>query len=211
MTPIFGQVTTLPKAAVITSVHNVSGNGCQSCHAPHNGARALIAGGSQSTGVILLWNRTIPVLTYGTYDSVSMDNKTVEIGASLPQKDEARIYSLLCMSCHDGVTTTGIGIGPTEPVAVGNVDNSFGLQNDHPVNMPYDNTVDTGLNAPNTSGPGTVDIGGLPLFGTANTVQCATCHDPHNSTVDPQTGATKGGPFLRTSNVDAALCTTCNI
>ena len=54
--------------------------------------------------------------------------------------------------------------------------NSYGLTNDHPVNLAYDPTKDTSLQ------PITSVTTALPLFGTTNSVQCGTCHEPHNNT-----------------------------
>lgn len=183
------------KAGVIASAHNVGGNGCQSCHAPHNGSKGLSPGTDQATGKVLLWDRAFSSQTFGTYDSPTMDNKATEIGGGSLVNTEARMYSLLCMSCHDGVTTTGV-ISATSEFAVGNPTNSFGLQNDHPVNMPYDITKDTGLAA-----IASVTSAGLKLYGATNTVQCASCHNVHSPTFDP---------FLRKSNASSALCTTCH-
>ena len=41
--------------------------------------------------------------------------------------------------------------------------------------------------------------GEIPLFG--GTVQCASCHDPHDNT---------NAPFLRKTNTASALCSTCH-
>ena len=48
----------LPKTGLAGSTHDIGGNGCKSCHAPHNGSVAN--GGPQSTGLILLWARSFP-------------------------------------------------------------------------------------------------------------------------------------------------------
>ncbi len=184
------------KSGVIGSLHDVGSNGCKSCHAPHNGSVAT-GGTDQGTGRILLWDRNFTTQTFGTYSSPTLQNTTAEIGTTTPAATDPRLYSFLCMSCHDGVTTPSL-ISPTlNPTrAVGNPSMSFGLQNDHPVNMNYDPTLDTGL-APIAS----VTTAGLVLYGTSNTVQCATCHNPHNNT---------NTPFLRRSNAGSGLCLTCH-
>lgn len=198
------------KAGVIGTVHDVSGAGCATCHLPHNGSDTTGAFPTvyndpttlslQNTGKILLWDRAFTSVTFGVYDSPTLDSPATEVGTTTPLATDARLYSFLCMSCHDGVTSPSLsllGVGPTDPASVGNVANSAGLTNDHPVNMAYDPVADTGLAA-----IATVNTAGLELFGGTNTVQCATCHDPHNDT---------NTPFLRVSNTGSALCLTCHL
>ena len=189
----FGQST---KSTVIGTVHDIASAGCASCHAPHNGA--LAAGGAQTTGQILLWDRGFTTVTFGTYDSPSLDNTPAEIGTTTPLATDPRLFSFLCMSCHDGVTSPTL-IGPAVSEAVGNLANSAGLTNDHPINMTYDDTADTeqGLHT-----LATVQSSPLLLFGATNTVQCGSCHNAHDDT---------NTPFLRVSNTGSALCTTCHL
>lgn len=183
------------KASVIGSKHDISGNGCKSCHAPHNGSVAL-GGTDQSTGKILLWDRALSSQTFGTYDSPTMQNKTTEIGGAGLVNTDARMYSLLCMSCHDGVTTPTV-MNSTNVNAVGNPTTSNGLANDHPVNLSHDPVKDPGLVAVSS-----VTTAGLRLYGSTNTVQCASCHNVHSPS---------NSPFLRKSNASSALCTSCHI
>ena len=187
----------LPKTGLAGSLHDIGGNGCRSCHAPHNGSTA-----NGATGMILLWSRSFPAAanTFGVYDSNTMLNKATELGGSaLTTSADARMYSLLCLSCHDGVTST---FSP----AMQNVNRvgsrttwggieSYGLTNDHPVNMSHNPTVNPSLVA-----VGTVTAA-LPLYGANNTVQCGSCHDSH-SNINTR--------FLRQAN-NTALCTTCHI
>ncbi|MFQ5663305.1 MAG: cytochrome c3 family protein [Terriglobia bacterium] len=183
------------KSTVIGTVHDINLQGCFSCHAPHNGSVAT-GGTDQQTGQILLWDRGFTAQTFGTYDSPSMDNTAAEVGGTPISATEPRLFSFLCLSCHDGVTSPTL-IGPTVTDAVGNPTNSFGLSNDHPVNMAHDPTQDTGLNP-----VATVTAAGLALYGTTNTVQCGSCHNVHDNT---------NLPFLRISNANSALCTTCHL
>ncbi|MFQ5695754.1 MAG: hypothetical protein ACE5HB_07175, partial [Terriglobia bacterium] len=118
------------KSTVIGTVHDVAGNGCLSCHAPHNGSVAT-GGTDQQTGQILLWARGFTAQTFGTYDSPSLDSPTAEVGGTPITATEPRLFSFLCLSCHDGVTSSTL-IGPTDEDAIGNPTNSFGLTNDHP-------------------------------------------------------------------------------
>jgi Cytochrome c7 and related cytochrome c len=192
----------LPKTGLAGSLHDVGGTGCKSCHAPHNGA--LANGGPQSSGLILLWARSFPAAanTFGVYDSASMANKAVELGGSaLTTSTDVRMYSLLCLSCHDGVTSTFSPamqtrnmVGSKAAFGAGAYE-SLGLTNDHPVNMSHDPTRDPSLQA-----VATVKTL-LPLYGTTNTVQCATCHDGHNNS---------NTNFLRQAN-NTTHCTTCHL
>lgn len=187
------------KAGVIGTVHDVGGNGCLSCHAPHNGSEpntGINTLATQGTGRILLWARDFTTQTFGTYSSPTLNNTTAEIGTTTPAPTDARLYSFLCMSCHDGVTTPSL-IAATDPHAIGNPTNSYGLQNDHPVNMNYDPLLDNGLDT-----AANVKTAGLKLFGVSDTVQCASCHNVHNNT---------NAPFLRVSNAGSGLCLTCHL
>lgn len=177
-----GAAPNLPKTGLAGSTHDIGLNGCKSCHAPHNGA--VSNGGAQNPGLILLWSRSFPAAsnTFGVYDSASMANKAVELGGSaLTTSADVRMYSLLCLSCHDGVTSSfspamktvnmvgskaAFGAGATE---------SLGLTNDHPINLPYDPTKNTSLQSVATVS------NALPLYGSTNSVQCSTCHDPHSN------------------------------
>ena len=131
-----------------------------------------------------------------------MANKATELGgSSLTTSTDVRMYSLLCLSCHDGVTST---FNPTMK-AVNQVGSkasfgaaateSLGLMNDHPVNIPYDPTKNTSLQSVATVSAT------LPLYGSNNTVQCSTCHEPHNNT---------NTNYLRQPN-NSAHCTTCHM
>lgn len=194
--------TNLPKTGLAGTTHDIGANGCKSCHAPHNGA--LANGGNQNTGLILLWSRSFPAAsaTYGVYSSNTTLLPGTELGGSLlTTSTDVRMYSLLCLSCHDGVTSTFtpamqnknmVGASPTRN---GATYESLGLTNDHPVNMNYDPTKNTSLAAVATVSAA------LPLYGASNSVQCATCHDPHNNV---------NTNYLRQAN-NTSHCTTCHM
>jgi hypothetical protein len=192
----------LPKTGLAGTAHDIAGTGCKGCHAPHNGSTAN--GGSANTGLILLWARSFPNSsnTFGVYDSATMNNKAVELGGSaLSTSTDVRMYSLLCLSCHDGVTSsfspsmnTRNQVGSRASFGGGAYE-SLGLTNDHPINISYDPTKDPALQA-----VGTVSSA-LPLFGSTNTLQCATCHDTHNNV---------NTKFLRQPN-NTTHCTTCHL
>jgi predicted CXXCH cytochrome family protein len=192
----------LPKTGLAGSTHDIGGIGCKGCHAPHNGALSN-GGTSGDTALILLWSRNFPnpTNTFGVYDSATMGNKAVELGGSaLSTSTDVRMYSLLCLSCHDGVTSsfsptmhTDYMVGSKNGFG-GGAYQSFGLTNDHPVNMPYDPTNDTQLR------PVASVTASLPLYGSNNTVQCGTCHEPHNNV---------NSNYLRMAN-NTTICTTCH-
>jgi predicted CXXCH cytochrome family protein len=131
-----------------------------------------------------------------------MGNKAVELGGStLTTSTDVRMFSLLCLSCHDGVTSsfspamkTENQVGSKAAFGTG-AHESLGLANDHPVNMNYDPTKNTSLQ------PVATVQASLPLYGSNNTVQCATCHDPHNNV---------NTNYLRQPNT-ATHCTTCHL
>ena len=192
----------LPKTGLAGTTHDIGGNGCKGCHAPHNGSTAN--GGTEGTGSILNWARSFPNSsnTFGVYDSATMGNKAVELGGSaLTTSTDVRMYSLLCLSCHDGITSTfSPAMADANQVGSrasfgGTAYESLGLTNDHPVNMSYDPAIDTSLAAVATV------AAALPLYGSNNTVQCATCHDPHNNT---------NTNYLRQPN-STTHCTTCHL
>jgi predicted CXXCH cytochrome family protein len=197
-----GAAPNLPKTGLANSTHDINAQGCKSCHAPHNGA--LANNGPQSSGLILLWSRSFPATanTFGVYDSASMQNKATEIGGSiLNTSSDVRMYSLLCLSCHDGVTSsfspamkTANMVGAKASFGSG-VPESLGLTNDHPINLSYDTTKNSSL-----ASLATVQAA-LPLYGTSNTLQCSTCHDPHSNI---------NTNYLRQPN-NTAHCTTCHL
>ena len=131
-----------------------------------------------------------------------MKNKGVELGGSaLTTSTDVRMYSLLCLSCHDGVTSTFSPAMQTANMVGskasfgGGAYESYGLTNDHPVNMDYDPTKNTSLQ------PIATVTATLPLYGTNNTVQCSTCHEPHNNV---------NTNYLRQAD-NTTHCTTCHL
>jgi predicted CXXCH cytochrome family protein len=180
---LMGAAPNLPKSGLAGSTHDIGGKGCVSCHAPHNGG--LANGGPQSSGLILLWNRAFPATanTFGVYQSASMTTTPLELGGSaLTTSTDVRMYSLLCLSCHDGVTSTFSPamqqknvVGYSTKFGGTAYTDSLGLTNDHPVNNPYP----TPAQNPSMVAIATVQ-NVLPMYGSTNTMQCSTCHDPHN-------------------------------
>ncbi|MFV2072263.1 MAG: cytochrome c3 family protein [Thermoanaerobaculales bacterium] len=205
---------------VVGTAHDLSSTGpgattnvtrvCVFCHTPH---QATAAAGQDP-----LWNHTVStVANYGVYASDTMNATPTDIGGAAVGSQSV---SNLCMSCHDGTVAVHslynepneLGGAAITITAGGNV-NATGfitgtpllgtdLTDDHPINFLYDAalaTADGGLVTP-FSTAWVVNGTNVPLF--AGTVQCASCHDPHDDTNDP---------FLGISNTGSALCTTCHI
>jgi predicted CXXCH cytochrome family protein len=193
---------------------------CIYCHTPH-GAKGVdrFAGDPR----IPLWNRSLhETQAYTLYDSPTFDGK-----ASYSDT-KPRGYSLLCLSCHDGISNLNELINgtsaaftpfnnlsnltfPTNP----KIEIGTDLRDDHPVSFSYDGNLvsldPAGLKSPGVGGASLL-VGGsikLPLYApfgipanSGGTLECPTCHDPHDNSK---------GSFLRASNAGSQLCLTCHI
>jgi predicted CXXCH cytochrome family protein len=167
---------------------------CVYCHTPHGG----------QTGAPL-WNRAFGAGPYTMYTSPTIDMTIAGTPGDV---------SLACLSCHDGTigidvitnapnssTATSIGgtlatIYPTGPNALKVLGTD--LRNDHPIGVTFNTTLDVAFNS-----QASIVAAGLKFYGaSADRVECASCHNPHNST---------NVPFLRRSNAASALCLTCHI
>jgi predicted CXXCH cytochrome family protein len=188
---------------------------CVYCHTPHNAIEKRA-----------LWNRKAPTSTFINYTSgVNKAKADWYAGGLASFAMEPGSPSLMCMSCHDGVTTMGnLHRPPVDASAstakMSNVDSRMSnlgtdLTNDHPVSMIYQKAVDnaTDLQGAATlrpiamvSGKPFVQNGSvkLPLSTTSLgvTLECASCHNVHDDTVRP---------FLRINNNNSALCLVCHI
>ena len=176
------------------SAHDFSGQGwgtteiCLPCHTPHFG-EITVADAP-------LWNHEVTTATFTLYSSSTLD------ASDLGQPAGA---SKLCLSCHDGTVALDSYGGVTGSSMIpGDVRIGTDLSNDHPVSFTYNSalaTADGGLFDPSTSNSG---LGGTiaddMLF--SNQMQCATCHDVHNSS-----GVDK---LLVLANTGSALCLTCH-
>lgn len=209
---------------VVGTSHDLSSTGpgaqtnvgrvCVFCHTPHQAAAA--------NGQDPLWNNTLSATaSYGVYGSSTLDATPTDVGGAVV--GSASVTNL-CLSCHDGtvsvaslynppneapindnnanITITAGGNVTAAGLITGNPNVGNDLTNDHPVNFTYDAalaTLDGELVTPNSAT--SVDAGGnVPLF--AGTLQCASCHDPHDDTNEP---------FLVVTNSSSALCTTCHV
>lgn len=174
-----------------TQTWNTSGEICICCHTPHNA--------NISVPEAPLWNHQLTTATFQLYSSPTFN------GASSITQPSGN--SKLCLSCHDGTVAMenfGTINNGTHFITAGNNLGSD-LRNDHPISFIFDaslSTQDPGLWNPTThlSGIGNGTISQTMLFN--NKVECASCHDVHNST------GIAG--LLRKTNAASALCLTCH-
>ena len=186
---------------VVGTAHDMSadepnGEICVFCHTPHG-----------AVPDVPLWNHDLSAQTYTAYDSATMDAADnanwTGAGGSI---------SAMCMACHDGTIGLGalvndgpLGAPANAATLMGAVAANLGtdLTNDHPVVFTYDAALvaaDGELNAVPVGG----FANGVRLYGAASeTMECASCHDVHNTP-----GA---APFLVTTNAGSALCLTCHV
>lgn len=174
---------------------------CIFCHTPHN-----------SLPTAPLWNRAYSAPVFRLFAASSTLNATP--GQPSP-------VSQACLSCHDGtaaIDSYNQG-GPSTPTLMSlgdvyypgspygehgpNIGGNYAgnssvndLTDDHPFSFDYNAALvaaDGELAAP----------GSLPFPLYLGKLECATCHDVHNTTNLPK--------LLRMSNVQSALCRTCHL
>lgn len=162
---------------------------CVYCHTPHN------------VSEYPLWNRGAPGGPFTMYSSSTIQ-MTI---AAAPQS-----VSAACLGCHDGtigldvITTAPHSFTGTPPSTVPGTNTmpagptNFGtdLSNDHPISVTYNTGADAAFHS-----IGDATTAGARFYGSG-TVECGSCHNPHNSTWEP---------FLRTTNDASALCLACHI
>jgi predicted CXXCH cytochrome family protein len=193
---------------------------CVFCHHPHN---ALKPG--QVTGYSPLWNRQTATAAIPGYNNGNMMGN-----ASTPQHTlnatgtKVASVSLLCMSCHDGVTalnayshntSNGTTSGSDEGGATATGLNLSGytsgfsatdMSNHHPMGFVWADVekADKEIAVSTTTFAGTtVAIADVLVDGK---MECVTCHDVHNTA--NQSGAER---FLWTSDDKSAFCLTCHL
>lgn len=173
------------------------GNPCVYCHLPPE--QAVV--NTESFGGVEGWNRIAPAADH--YKTFSSD--TMDASASTPNSS-----TLLCLSCHDGTMALDMVLfkpagfqsrrdaamhmkmnGGNELTSCGKCHNGLvahdiapkvvgqDLMNDHPVSFQYGglNWKDRDFRMPHQ--PGGFN-NGVALYG--GSVECASCHDVHNST-----------------------------
>lgn len=168
---------------------------CIFCHTPHH----------SNTAMQPLWNRDAPSTTFQVYSSPTMN--AFDPNGVIPNVSGS---SLLCLSCHDGVTALNalrysfhgqpLMTGGNVITGSANLNGPGGLTNDHPVSINYATAAAADVDL--------VPVGSLPNWAleAGNMMQCSSCHDVHNygNTIGMQ-------PFLNATKVGSALCLTCHI
>ena len=217
---------------------------CIYCHHPHHSVKAADNAGTYSP----LWNRTVPAASNFTAYNNGVMMQAQATGAQglagapanhAQGSDNRNLMngtpavggvSLLCMSCHDGVTAMnaysenadygtnayGMGTGSgSQSDAVGSTDNvkitsnanlTEDLSNHHPIGMAWSDVQaeDPEIANDTVTFAGTnVSINDV-LYG--GKMECVSCHDVHNTS--NQANAER---FLWTSNNNSAFCLTCHL
>jgi predicted CXXCH cytochrome family protein len=217
------------KGEITTTPHNfaaTAGDLCGVCHLPH-----MSSGQNRTLLWNHVTNTTTAYTAYSSatlnaaVTALNQSSATQQTGPefyslSCMSCHDGATANNVVYRVPDGLTGTaagGAGGGFTIGTAVALTPASnlgSDLANDHPVNFLYDSalaTADGGLFTPATptaSGPGYVRAKATGTAGQVtvpvlfnNTVQCATCHNPHNNTTSP---------FLRKANTGSALCLDCH-
>jgi len=192
------------------SSYNSNGGGpsaCEYCHAPHN------IGVGVTGGVDVMraprWNRIMPT-GFTTYGATVSSDTAAGSGTNATVLGQ---NSLTCLSCHDGATglstlasynywgdTSAAGSGNWMSGSTLNIDSALftmlgkDLKDDHPVGFAFvaeragvPDSVFTKATpgAGNDTGKNT-SAGSIKFFLYDGKFECASCHDPHDTT----TGAT---------------------
>jgi hypothetical protein len=184
---------------------------CIFCHTPHN---------ANVVGQAPLWNRLFSAETFSRYSSATLQiraNPAASAPAQYGPGAQPDGSSKLCLSCHDGSTMPGRGLGdvlrggPIE-MANGNIITGIASFNPstnkmkfghHPVSFTYNGGVvnsvqyqistarpGQGFRLPSQS-PNAATV----KLDKNNKMQCTTCHDPHqNKSDDDMCYWTAGGP-----------------
>ena len=158
---------------------------CIFCHVPHN-----------ASPVAPLWNRYTPTTYYRIYRSSTLKARVDQPGPA----------SKLCLSCHDGTIALGLTLNrpSTDPILMtqtymptGPTNLTNDLSDDHPIGFRYDRVLsnrDRQIRQPEL-------VDHRIKLGERGELECTACHDPHNNEL---------GDFLRITQREGALCTTCH-
>jgi predicted CXXCH cytochrome family protein len=190
-------------AGIATSKHDLSAAGgvytggtmssCQYCHTPHLRTNSAVSG-------LPLWNKDLT--TSGIWTMYNSGSTTA--GTSIDSDPGAQSRS--CLSCHDGTVAIGnvlVGTSDTLVLATNLVGGKLGatninlttdLSNEHPIGFTVD-TTKAGLDS-----IANMKADGFTFYVGDTKMECATCHDPHD---------TSKGSFLRVAK--GTICTACHV
>ncbi|MHC4742856.1 MAG: cytochrome c3 family protein [Planctomycetota bacterium] len=153
---------------------------CDTCHSPHT---------SNPSTDAPLWGKATGTAT-AAYANPNSTMKTAG-GPSQPAD-----VSLLCMSCHDGVTTT-TGTRGEKIDGAASDPGVVATATTHPISITYDGA------ALNTAWGDTRYVASPDSsFLVGGKVECASCHDIHTVV---------NTDFLRTPTVGVEICADCHI
>lgn len=202
-----------PYRATDDAVNNPGGQQiCIFCHTPHNAS-------SQSPAP--LWNRNLSTQTFSRYSSATLQIRVNPTTSSLAQYGSGAQpdgSSRLCLSCHDGVSTaglgtvlrggnitmaTGYGYIPTTSRASFNPSTNKMKFGHHPVSFVYTGGIANSVQYRiSTARPGQgFRLPSQSLYASQvkldknNKMQCTTCHNAHqNQSDDDWCYWSAGGP-----------------
>ncbi len=174
-----------------------SGEICNACHTPHNATVISTAP---------LWDRVTVFNTGATWTSYSSDTFNADddgtgsggTGTAYVPGDPTGV-SLLCLTCHDGVTPLDNSGTDTGTVILGDFIKNGGTD-DHPISIDYTDeliSADGGLNTA---------VAAAALLSAQGTVECSSCHDVHNN----GPGGVAGTGLYAMDNAGSQMCLVCH-
>ena len=222
---------------------DTQGRICIYCHTPHNAVRATDGTASSVLNYSPLWNRAFQpnaAFTNGytmynngtgiTADGLTDNGMVVDI-EGVGETANRHVMngtprmsgiSLLCMSCHDGVTavnafsaTTGIDseaglyngtvvMGSTYTIGKNAVGAAAGdLSNHHPIGMSWDDSRAGDPEIAPKTDAFKADLTIEDVLQGGDVFTCASCHDVHNYAGNDA--------FLHIPNDASAFCLTCHL
>lgn len=158
----FGQIS--DSAHDFTSQSWSNGEICLPCHTPHNA--------DTTVPDTPLWNHEVTTVIFTLYSSPTMD--------VMPSQPLG--VSRLCLSCHDGtIALDSFGGNAGLTFISGDSNLTDVLSDDHPISIDWDHQTEppTGPCGKCHAGQGPMSEIQLPFFD--GKVECASCHDVHNS------------------------------
>ena len=217
------------KGTITGTAHDFStttGTICGTCHIPHQDAginRTLLW--NHATTTAAAYTVYSSATLDATVTALNQSDTTQQTGvafyslACMSCHDGATANNVVYRVPDEATTTPPVASGSFWAIGTATslaTDTTIGtdLNNDHPVNFVYDSalvTADGGLYNPTTPNAAGIGYVRAKTTGTSgqvtvpilfnNTVQCATCHNPHNDTTMP---------YLRATNANSALCLQCH-
>lgn len=177
--------------------NDTSGEICNACHTPHGATIITDAP---------LWDRVTTFdgsFVYTDYSSSTFTAGTAGTGtgggvAVAYAGGSPTGVSLLCLTCHDGLTP--LDSSGTDATVIGATFVKNGGSDDHPISIDYTTELiaaDGGLNDIATASD---------LLSSSGTVECSSCHDVHNN----GPGGAAGTGLYAADNTGSAMCLTCH-